>query len=212
MSFKSVSLALIFLLRLHCGAIVNVINYIATTYGEEGRKLLRRYENHSRRLEKAKLDLSFLIKCKVYNVFPRFLKFKLYRKSLYSTPCYKSIQSKLLNNEINFKKRSIQKLSTVNNQIYDNIKSTYSLIDSVIACRYVERCMHNFIQQTNETHKRKLSKIGIDNELAPCNPDNVVFNYSSVFLTNRMKTLLAFGLDFCLPVYKLNFYLYFLKF
>ena len=27
-----------------------------------------------------------------------------------------------------------------------------------------------------------------------------------------MKTLLAFGLDFCLPVYKLNFYRYFLKF
>ena len=37
----SVSLALLFLIKLRCGASVNTINYIATNYGEEGRRLLR---------------------------------------------------------------------------------------------------------------------------------------------------------------------------
>ena len=123
--FVSVSLALLFLIKLRCGASVNTINYIATNYGEEGRRLLRRYENHSRKLQKAKLDFDYLVKCKIYNVFPKFLKFKLYKKALYSNPCYKSFQTKLLNNEINFKKRSIQLLSSGKSELLVNVKSFF---------------------------------------------------------------------------------------
>ena len=59
-------------------------------------------------------------------------------------------------------------------------------------------------------HDRKLRKIGIDNDISPCDPSNVVFNYSSIDLPSRTKTLLAYGLDFCLPVHSINFYKYFL--
>ena len=44
----------------------------------------------------------------------------------------------------------------------------------------------------------------IHNDLKPCDPDKIVLNYSSVNLSFRIKTLLAFGLDFCLPIYKVN--------
>ena len=37
----SESLALLFLIKLRCGTSVNTINYIATNYSEEGRRLLR---------------------------------------------------------------------------------------------------------------------------------------------------------------------------
>ena len=37
-----------------------------------------------------------------------------------------------------------------------------------------------------------------------------MINYSSVPLSLRLQTLLAFGLDFCLPVFDLNFFKYFL--
>ena len=37
-------------------------------------------------------------------------------------------------------------------------------------------------------------------------------NFSSISLSPRMRTLLAFGLEFCLPVYKLNFFAYYFKF
>ena len=48
--------------------------------------------------------------------------------------------------------------------------------------------------------------------LQPCDPDKVIFNLSSRTLSSRIKTLLAFGLDFKLPVWKLCFYDYFLHF
>ena len=52
----------------------------------------------------------------------------------------------------------------------------------------------------------------MNNNLSPCNPDKTVLNYSSVSKSPCLKTLLAFGLDFCLPVFNLNFYNYFYKF
>ena len=59
-------------------------------------------------------------------------------------------------------------------------------------------------------HRKKLSNIGINNEIAPCDPNKVIFNYSSCDIPNNIKTILAFGLDFCLPIYKLNYYKFFL--
>ena len=46
----------------------------------------------SRKLEKSKLDLKYLMKCKTYNTMPKFLRFKLYRKFLHDTSLYKSWQ------------------------------------------------------------------------------------------------------------------------
>ena len=47
-------------------------------------------------------------------------------------------------------------------------------------------------------HNRKLLNLGINNDLNPCNPNCVVFNYSSIELSPRLRTILAFSLDFCL--------------
>ena len=60
---------------------------------------------------KANLDVDYLVKCKIYNIFSKFLKFKLYRKSLLSSQLYKSWQTKLLNSEINEKKQTTSKLN-----------------------------------------------------------------------------------------------------
>jgi hypothetical protein len=54
--------------------------------------------------------------------------------------------------------------------------------------------------------------LGIDGVVKSCDPDKVIFNFSSVQLSPRIRTLLAFGLDFCLPVFKLDFHRYFLAF
>ena len=43
------------------------------------------------------------------------------------------------------------------------------------------------------THKRKLNNLNVNNDLCPCDPYSVVFNYSSITLPKRIKTLLALG-------------------
>ena len=54
--------------------------------------------------------------------------------------------------------------------------------------------------------------MGAGNQLLPYDPNKTVLNFSSISLSPRIRTLLAFGLEFCLPVYKLNFFAYYFKF
>ena len=207
----STIIALLFLLKIRLGA-RSVVQFVTLRYGDDGRKLYWRYESLKKKHLKAKLDLDFLIKCKTYKVIPKFLRFKLYRKSLKSSNFYRSWQDKLLNYEIKFKEGTIKSLCEELSVTDTLITNKFSSIDSIIVRRNVRQILCTFETTTNATHVRKLKDLGINNELAPCNPQSVVFNFSSVTLSRKLETLLAFGLDFCLPIYKLNFVHYFSRF
>ena len=77
----------------------------------------------------------------------------------------------------------------------------YSFINGFVSENVV-----NFVETTRIAHDKKLHNLGIYNKLEPCNPDKVIVNLSSKALSERLKFILAFGLDFGLPVFKLNFF------
>ena len=104
MNFILTVLALIFTFRMWSLSEQNTINIIRSRYGSNYVIQYRIYENSRKKLEKAKLDLKFLEACKIYNVIPKFLRFKLH------TNFYKAWQSKLLINEINLKKQTKKKI------------------------------------------------------------------------------------------------------
>ena len=70
---------------------------------------------------------------------------------------------------------------------------------------FVSEDMRRFRERTCDTHNRKLNSLVVNNNIRPCNHEQVIFNYSSIVLSPRMEILLAYGLDFCLPVHKLDF-------
>ena len=70
----------------------------------------------------------------------------------------------------------------------------------------------SFLKKCKTTHDKKLQRLGIYNELSPCDPNRVIHNLSSKPIPDRIRTLLAFGLDFRLPVWKLNFFQFHLSF
>ena len=67
-----------------------------------------------------------------------------------------------------------------------------------------------YVSKTEVIHNKKLSNLGIRNKLAPCDPMKVVHNFSGLHFSAKLRTILAYGLDFSLPFYKLYFYRYFL--
>ena len=69
-----------------------------------------------------------------------------------------------------------------------------------------------FDVETIKVHSRKLANLGIFNNLEPSNPNGIVFNFSPITLPSTLKIILAFGLDFCLPVYKINYIRYLFSF
>ena len=212
MILKVLTLAILFICKLSKSRTFSELNYIHRCYGENGVKCFHGYRNCARRLEKTKLDLDFLNTCRAYNIIPKFLRFKLYKKSLLSSNFYKSWQAKLLISEISSKRKAISKL---NNQIEKHradLNCSFSKLTRLFIEHHVKRTNAAYVERTKATHRKKLHNLGINGDIAPCNPDNVIFNFSSFTLTPRMKFLLAFGTDFNLPVFNLDFFKYFLSF
>ena len=201
-----------FLINVRLRSIQDFIQYLREWHDEDKVKLLYKYRNLSRNKCKCELDLEFLSKCKTYYVFPKFLRFKLYKRCLQTSSLYKSWQSKLLINEIDCKKKSIRKCSRELVELESLLCSSFYKVEVWAIRHFVSESVNIFRRDVMRTHVSKLRSLGIDNNLAPCNPDKVIFNYSSLVLNDRVKLLLAFGLDFGLPIYKLNFYKYFLCF
>ena len=62
------------------------------------------------------------------------------------------------------------------------------------------------------THSKKLNNLGIFNSLKPLDPSRVIFNYSNYVLSHKESNLLTLGLNFKLPIFKINYFSYFLSF
>ena len=156
--------------------------------------------------------MEFLIRCRSYEVVPKFMKFKLYRKCLYNTEFYKDSLKKLMEREISFKKRRAEVLKGQVNNLKSALKETLSFIDFHVLFNAVNGTVTKYCDSIRQVHKRKILNLGGRYELHSCDPSKVVFNHSRYVLSEREKFLLSFGLNFCLPVTKLKFTKYFLPF
>ena len=81
---------------------LNLPNHIRTKYGADASKQFWRYGDCMWKLRKAQLDVEFLSKCKTFKVYPKFVRFKLYKRCLHTAEFYESWQSILLSREINY--------------------------------------------------------------------------------------------------------------
>ena len=190
----------------------NFSNFIISRYGEPAFKLFRKFETTNLKLTKSQQDVKYLTNCKAHSVIPKFLRFKLYRKSLQSSNFYSSWQNKLLINEIRFKRKTCRRLEDELHRLRQEISSTFSLLDVARIKRVIRRSICKLQDDITATHARKLHSLGINSDVKPCDPRSVIHNFSSVFIPERIKFLLAFGLDFRLPTFRLDFYKYFSSF
>ncbi|XP_068209109.1 uncharacterized protein [Palaemon carinicauda] len=92
--------------------------YLRSKYGGPVLSSYRHLESTRKKLRKAQLDLDFLLYCRLSNVVPNFVKFRLYRSSLYSTDFYRESTETLLDLEIKHKERLITKHETTITELY----------------------------------------------------------------------------------------------
>ena len=107
--------------------------------------------------------------------------------------------------EIKSKKNSLLKVSAHVKQSETEIRSIVSLLDWVLINKFVQSENRTFRENTEKTHEKKLLALGVSRQTAPIDPNRVIFNYSKIVIPPKIKLLLAYGLDFALPVFKLDF-------
>ena len=117
-----------------------------------------------------------------------------------------------MNKEIAFKRKVGKDLDKKLNEQKNLLKNSLTSLLFIFIDNFIKKEISEFIEKTRKTHCKKLNDLGIYNHLKPCNPDNVITNLSSHVIPERIKFILAFGLDFRLPVFKLNFTRFFHSF
>ena len=208
--FYVASLVFIFIGRLWCGSHRNVLDHIRSNYGEGKVQQFWKSYNVEKKLVKSQLDVEFLTTCKAYEIIPKFIRFRLHRKSLQSSNFYLSWQAKLLTLEINCKKNVYTKQRENYANVTRELNEGLRRLDVILLDRFREDIIRSFVEATKSTHFKKLENLGVQNRINPCDPSKVIFNFSKITIPPRVRHLLAFGLDFGLPVLKLDFCKFFL--
>ena len=211
MLFRICALALIFLSRLRFPRKKSITQIIKERYGIEILKSIRKFEKVDFKLRKARLDLSFLSFCKENYLTPKFLQFKLANRNLHQSSAYKECQQTLLNAEIK-EKKSIIDIHNINFiKLKEVIKDQINFIDFVHINTLFLTSNNRLLDKSQTTQDRKI--VELCKERVPCNdPDKVVFNFSSIDLTDSDKSLLCKGLDFALIPKKLEYSNYLVDF
>ena len=130
-------------------------------------------------------------------MIPRFLKFKLANKTLANSDSYKSCQQKLPTAEIEEKKRVINEHKNHHYKLLTKIEQQVNPIDFAHIFSIFLICNDKNIQKCKEVQDQKILKLG-KNSLSRNNPDKVIYNFSSVTLSDSDKSLLSKGLNFAL--------------
>ena len=206
------TLVLIFIIRLRFPKNRSIAQVINHRYGRPVLLLFRKYEKLYIKLRKLECDIEFLNQCKAYNVLPKFLHFKLYRKNLQNSNLYRSWQFKLLNIEISSQKKQNSRTLKFRNDAHTSLKNQVSYIDMICLERLITDNSDRVIRNVKSTHSRKLDNLGIVNSLKPLDPSRVIFNYSDYVLSQNESNLLTLGLNFKLPIFKIDYFKYFLSF
>ena len=154
-------------------------------YGDKIIQRLTKLEKIDYRLQKAELDLEFLVKCRDNNVIPKFLNFRLANRSLRFSLTYAHCQSNLLLEEIRLKKSNVRVLK----KEFDNLRS--SLQQQINSIGYTHICS-KFLE-INDLKLKSNSVVQQEKFNSTQNPEKVIFNSSKYVMSDCEKSLLTKG-------------------
>ena len=154
-------LALLFILKIRFTRDFNLATYIRRKYDGSVLRTYRRLESSTKKWKKAQLDYDFLLYCKMSEIVPNFVKFKLYRSSLYNSDFYRSSTLTLLDIEIKLKVKAIDKLSSSVTSLTAALYDSLSFVDGAYIKILLGRCVSKYVCDISKVHERKLLKLGI---------------------------------------------------
>ena len=169
---------------------------------------LRKLEKLHIKRNKAQLDINFLINCKNFGVFPKFI--NVYLPNVDEKDIY-GIKKKLRQNAIHKRIRERNDFDKKIRNVELQIKHKLNNFDWYILVKLLKRNVKNKENAVLKTHQKKIRNL-TKNSTNPFTQREVVKNLSSKHLTNEELDLLKFGLHHSLPpsrIYKANVFVSF---
>ena len=165
---------------------------IEEKYGRDSRLTFYKCEKLYYRVHKLTLDSIFIKKCLLYQLTPKFIRFKLYSRRQMLRPGYKSFQRSLLTSELQFIQSRLKKTTKIYEDTLATLQSRVGPITRLKVKLFMKRYTQKKITEVEETHSKKLQKLGLITVTR--DTTKIVQNFSSRKLTEDETQLLAKGL------------------
>ena len=177
-----------------------IIHDIACKYKEINVSDLRKLEKLHIKRNKSQLEINFLIKCKTFGVFPKFIYVNIRNIDEYDTLCLKK---KLRNNAIHKRIRERHSFDKNIRNIERTIKSILNTIDWFIIRKLLLRNIKKSEQSYIKIHEKRLRNF-TKNRSNSFTHEEVVKNLCTKNLSLEELNILKFGLNHSLPSVKLR--------
>jgi len=189
------------------------LNYLLNArkkYGETIFLTIRRTERLTTRYQKSKCDIEYLRLCLIYNLTPKFIRFKLWKDNLKSQKQYQQFQRQCILTEYKNRNRDSIKLKNEIDSILSTLKKRLKSNDYQHLQQFLYERAKHVNEVTTATHKKKIKQInqGIVGQDYESMKNKILHNMSSHTLTLAEERLLCRGMNFCIE-HKLNNYLEF---
>ncbi|CAF4387530.1 unnamed protein product [Rotaria sp. Silwood2] len=183
---------------------VDIEQYIRQHLGSHVLYTYRNVKKYYYRLDAVQLDIEFLKICRGKDIIPSFLWFKTANNDLSSSPVYKACQLKLLNVEIDAKRKKLNELKIIYVSSLDHLRelSSADLFEHFFEI-IISECSQLIDEKRRTLNKKLLSLCPVNNSTRYYNA-KVVTNLSSRVLSNEELICLANGLDYSLPPKSIN--------
>ena len=160
-------------------------------------KLAVKYQRSVRKLEKAKLDLQFLLDCKKEEVYPNFVRWKNITRMKRKTQ--KRYLQSLLKDATTEKKSTIRNLSTLTHDLKQQLRSRTTWMKFQLICFAVNRTLEYEKKRIVNRHNRKLQTLvslkhsaeGLEE-----NPNDTIVNLTGQLLSDEQMEVLKLGLRY----------------
>ena len=202
---KTVSLVLLFILK--CIHRINKRkSFIATIQEKYGRNAMK----YSRQLERIKLkhyrleqNTEFLRICLIYNVIPKFIRFKPYSKHFKHNHKYQELCRSMLYNLFKEQRKRLNKLNSEITECQSIIKNIVSYTIWIEIESHINRLILKEKAIIDERHNRKFLALNISINQGKFN-NKLVCNFSYRTLSPAEESLLAKGWKYAITYNKLN--------
>ncbi|CAF4169684.1 unnamed protein product [Rotaria sordida] len=183
---------------------VDIDDYIRQHHGSHFLYIYRNVKKFYYRFDAVQLDIEFLKICRSKDIIPSFLWFKTANNDLSSSPVYKACQRKLLNVEIDAKRKKLNDLKIMYKFSLNHLRelSSADFFEHLFQIMMSE-CSYLINKKRRTLNKKLLSLCSINNSTRYYNA-KVVTNLSSRVLSDEELICLANGLDYCLPPKSIN--------
>lgn len=205
-------MALLFILKIRYPTNLPITRIIGDRHGGDALNCFRKLEKNLKQRDKLQRDVRYLETCLAYEVLPKFLRIKLYRKSLEGSQICKSWQMELLRKELGLKKNEFRNKCVFVEDLRKDLRVLTGNISAACLYLWLQRKQTTINKYTDNIHENKLNKLGVSPLAMKLDYSKVIFNLSDYKLSNDETRILMLGLEFGLPIVKLDFYKYFTNF